>query len=441
MNDPFPPSAAADRIVRGIAVCFDDDPWIAGPSVCRIVEDAGVAVADGSILAVGDFASLAKGHPAAAVDDFTGHYILPGFIDAHTHFPQTGIIGAYGAQLLDWLNTYTFPAEIRYGDAGHAAEGAGVFLAETLRHGVTTAMVFATSHPASVDALMTGARDQGRRMIAGKVMMDRNAPAALCDTPRRAYDETKALIARWHGVDRLEIAITPRFAITSTPEQLAVAGALAREHPGLPIQTHLSENKVEIATTARLYPEAVDYTDVYDRHGLLRPRAVFAHGIYLAEREWQRLSDAGAVIGHCPTSNLFLGSGLFDIAKAKRADRPVAVALATDVGGGTSFSMLRTMDEAYKVAHLTGTSLPPLSTWYWATLGNARALGLDDRIGRLAPGYEADLVVVDPVATPLTAYRDRFARDHQDRLFMLQTLGDDRTVAATYVAGRCLHRR
>lgn len=441
MNDPFPPTAPVDRIVRGIAVCFEDDPWTAGAAACRIVEDAGVAVADGLIAAVGDFASLVKVHPNAIVDDFSGHYILPGFIDVHTHFPQTEIIAAYGAQLLDWLNTYTFPAESQYGDADHAAEGAGVFLAETLRHGVTTAMVFATSHPASVDALMAQAQAQGRRMIAGKVMMDRNAPVALRDTPQRAYDETKALIDRWHGVERLEIAITPRFAITSTPEQLAVAGTLAREHADLAIQTHLSENPVEIASTATLYPDAVDYTDVYDRYGLLRPRALFAHGIHLAEREWRRLSQTGAVIGHCPTSNLFLGSGLFDIAKAKRADRPVTVGLATDVGGGTSFSMLRTMDEAYKVAHLTGTSLAPLSTWYWVTLGNARALGLDDRIGRLAPGYEADLVVLDPVATPLTAYRDRSARGHEDRLFMLQTLGDDRMIAATYVAGRCLHRR
>lgn len=436
--DPIDP---IDRIVRGIAVCFDDDPWTAGADACRIIEDAGIAIAGGSIVAVEPFATLIKAHPATPVDDHAGRYVLPGFIDVHAHFPQTEVIAAYGAQLLDWLNTYTFPAEQKYSDQAYAAEGASVYLAETLRHGVTTAMVFASSHPVSIDALMTQAQAQGRRLIAGKVMMDRNAPPGLCDTPQRAHDETAALIDRWHGLDRLEIAITPRFAITSTPAQLEVAGALARAHPDLPVQTHVSENKAEIATATGLYADAIDYTDIYDRYDLLRPRAVFAHGIHLSERELARMSETGAVIGHCPTSNLFLGSGLFDIAAAKRSDRPITVGLATDVGGGTSFSMLRTMDEAYKVAHITGTSLSPLTTWYWATLGNARALGLEDRVGRLAAGYEADLVVLDPIATPLTTYRDRFARGHEDRLFVLQTLGDDRMVAATYVGGQCLHRR
>jgi guanine deaminase len=349
---------------------------------------------------------------------------------------QTGIIGAQGHQLLDWLNDYTFIAEQAFADPAVAADAARVFCDELLRHGTTTALVFCSVHAGSVDALFETAQARNLRLIAGKVLMDRNAPAALTDSAQTGYDQSKALIERWHGRGRALYAITPRFAATSTPEQLELAGALWKEHPDVFVQTHISENKDEIAWVEKLFPERRDYLDVYDHYGLTGRRAVFAHGIHLSERELCRCHETGTALSHCPTSNLFLGSGLFRARHAKDPKRPVHVGIGTDIGGGTSFSMLATMGEAYKVAQLEGHPIDAIEAFFLATLGGARALALDDRLGTLAPGREADMVVLDPNATPLLAFRNGRSRSITETLAVLTTLGDDRAVRATYVAGK-----
>ena len=297
----------------------------------------------------------------------------------------------------------------------------------------TTAMVFATVHPQSVDAFFDAARERGARMIAGKVMMDRNCPEFMRDTAQSSYDDSKALIARWHGRDRLLYAVTPRFAPTSSERQLELAGRLLDEHPGVYLQTHVAESRAEVAWAAELFPWSRSYLDVYDHFGLVRERAVFAHCIHLDDADRARMGASGAAMSFCPTSNLFLGSGLFDADAARR--HGVRLGLGTDVGGGTSFSMLRTQDEAYKVAQLRGSPMTPLSAFYHATLGGARSLYLDDRIGNFSRGKEGDFIVLDPAATPLLARRMKNAPTLPERLFVLMMLGDDRVVAATYLMG------
>jgi guanine deaminase len=328
-----------------------------------------------------------------------------------------------------------------FSDGDHAAAMAKVFCDELLRNGTTTALVFCAVYPQSVDALFAEAERRGMRIIAGKVLMDRNAPQKLRDSAQRGYDESKALIARWHGRGRGLYAITPRFAGTSTPAQLDAAATLWREHPDVMVQTHIAENRREIEWTAELFPERKDYLDIYEHHGLTGRRAVLAHGVHLSEDELCRCHDSGSALAHCPTSNLFLGSGLFRIGDAKDPRRPVQVGLGTDIGGGTSFSLLATMGAAYEVAQLNGRSLSAVEAFYLATLGGARALALDDRIGAIAPGREADLVVLDPNATPLLALRNARADSTQDVLFALMILGDDRAVRATYLAGKPAYRR
>jgi guanine deaminase len=367
------------------------------------------------------------------VIDHRPHLLMPGFIDTHIHMPQAQIIASWGAQLLDWLNTYTFPEEAKFADPAHAARIAGAFLDVLLRHGTTTAVAYCSVHPGSADAYFAAAAVRNLRMVGGKVMMDRNAPPGVLDTAQASYDDTRTLIGRWHGKGRAIYAISPRFAITSTPEQLELAGALAAEFPDLPVQTHLSENRDEIDFTLSLYPGARDYLDVYERHRLLGPRSLFGHCIHLSERERAAMAETGSVAVFCPTSNLFLGSGLYD--EAGLAAAGVRRAIATDVGGGTNYSMLRTLDEGYKVLALRGQKLDPLRSFYWITLGNARALALEDRIGTLAVGSEADIVVLDAAATAAMALRAETVRTLAEELFLLQTLGDDRAVAATYVAG------
>jgi guanine deaminase len=431
------PGPSASRAIRGRLVWFEGDPALAGPSAVRDVEDGLVLVADGRIRRVGEAAALLPTLVAGTpVDDHRGRLVLPGLIDTHIHYPQTRVIASYGAQLLDWLRKYTFVEEQRFGDPAHAAAVARFFLDELLRQGTTTAVVYCTVHPESAEAFFAEAARRDMRMIAGKVMMDRNAPAALTDTPERGYRESKALLDRWHGQGRLGYVVTPRFAITSTEAQLEMAGTLLREHPGAWLQTHLSENRAEIETVARLFPWAKDYTDVYDRYGLLGERSLFGHCIHLAERELRRLAESRSVAAFCPTSNLFIGSGLFDLARLKDPCRPVRVSLATDVGGGTSYSMLETAAEAYKILQLQGLHWPALDAFYLMTLGNARALGLEERIGRLAPGQEADIVVLDPAATPAMAHRmESVEGDLAETLFVLMTMGDDRAVSRTYIAG------
>ncbi len=425
---------ARTRAIRGRILTFAAE--VGTERGAGYIEDGLLRIEDGRIAAVGPAATLMPTLPAGTpIDSHPDALILPGFIDPHIHFPQTQVIASYGAQLLDWLERYTFVEEQRFADTGHAVANAVFFIDELLRCGTTTAVVYGSVHPASVDAVMAEAAARDMALIAGKVMMDRNAPPGLRDTAQRAYDESKALIARWHGRGRLRYAITPRFAITSTPAQLEAAGALLREHPQIHLQTHLAENRREIEVVATLFPEAADYTDVYDRYGLLGPRSLFGHCIHLSERERQRLSETGSVAVFCPTSNLFIGSGLFDLAAMQDAGRPVRTALATDVGGGTSYSMLRTAAEAYKVLQLQGQNLPAMAAFAMITRGNAEALGLAEEIGSIAPGRYADLVVLDARATPAMAHRMDRVTTLEEELFVLMTLGDDRSVRETYVAG------
>ena len=437
--------AAADGIrgLRGRVVTFPPAPGWPTAVPLTVHDDGAVLWRDGRIVDVGPAGEVLGRHPAGiAITQYDDALILPGFIDTHIHMPQTGVIASYGAQLLDWLDRYTFPAEARFADPEAAAAGARFFCDELLRNGTTTAVAYATVAPQSAEALFAEAAGRDMRMIAGKVMMDRNAPESLRDTAQSAYDDSKALIARWHGRGRLAYAVTPRFAITSTPAQLDAAGTLLREHPNAYLQTHLSENRNEIAAVARLFPEARHYTDVYARHGLLGPRSLFGHCIHLDPAEIALLAETGSVAALCPTSNLFIGSGLFDLAALRDGTRPVRVALATDVGGGTSFSMLRTLHLAYKVMQLKGLSLTGAAGFHWITRGNADALSLGDSIGALEPGHDADCVVLDPRATPLLRHRLAAGDGSvEDVLFALMMLGDDRVVRATYVAGRRAHDR
>jgi guanine deaminase len=399
-------------------------------------EDGGVLIRDGKVAALGDFSALAKDAGDTRVIDHRPHLILPGFIDAHVHMPQMQVIASYGAELLGWLNTYTFPEETKFSDSQHGRRIARLFCDEMVRHGTTTVAAYCSVHRQSADAFFEEALSRDMLVIAGKVMMDRNAPEALRDTPQSGYDDTKALIADWHGKGRLHYAITPRFAITSTPEQMEMAGALMREHPDLHMQTHLSENHAEIAFTQELYPWSKDYTDIYEHYGLLGRKALFGHSIHLSEREADALSDAGSVVVFCPTSNLFLGSGLFDWQRYSKRAKPLRIAAASDVGGGTNYSMLRTMDEGYKVIALLGEKINPFASFWQITLGNAKALSIDDRVGTLDVGTDADIIVLDARATPGMALRMETVTTLAEELFLLQTLGDDRAVREVYVAGK-----
>ncbi len=428
------------RAVRGRLVWFKDDPATAGEAALVDIADGLVVIEAERIAAAGPASNLLT--PDLEITAYENALILPGLIDAHIHYPQTRVIGSYGAQLLDWLQNYTFPAERRFADPAHCAAAASFFLDELLRHGTTTAVAYASVHPCSVDALCAEALGRDMRLITGKVMMD-EGPDGLRDTAQGGYDDSKALIARWHGQGRIGYAVTPRFAVTSSAAQLEAAGALLREHPDCWLQTHLAENHAEIAEVGRRFPEAASYTDVYDRFGLLGPRSIFGHCIHLAEAEVARLAATGSIACFCPTSNLFIGSGLFDLARLADRPDPVRLALATDVGGGTSYSMLQTAAEAYKILQLQHQSWPALDAFHAMTRGNARALGLDHEIGTLEPGSHADLAVLDLAPTPAIAHRLE-AIDRGDLaalLFALMTMGDDRAVRATWVAGERLHQR
>ena len=424
----------ATRVIRGRILSFRGDPRL-DDEARTYTHDGAVLVVGGRIEAVGEVREvLRRAPPEAPVDDHAGRLVMPGFIDAHIHYPQTQVVASYGAQLLDWLNNYTFPEEQKFADRDHCERIADFFLDELFRCGTTTAMVYCTVHPQSVDAFFAAAERLSARMIAGKTMMDRDAPEALMDTPERGYEESQSLIQRWRGRGRLDYAVTPRFAVTSSKAQLEAAGALVKENPGVYVQTHLDENKAEIELVRRLFPEARNYLDVYDRAGLLGPRSVFGHCVWLEDAEVAALAASRSVAAFCPTSNLFLGSGLFDAARLERAG--VRIALATDVGGGTSYSMLATAAEGYKVLELKGQSWAAAAAFYRMTLGNARALSLEGRVGSIEPGKEADLIVLDSRATPAMAHRmDTAEGDLDAELFVLMMLGDDRAVRQTYVAG------
>jgi guanine deaminase len=419
-------------LVLGQVLSFDGNPFEDGPSAARHLANGAVLLDHGRIVAVGDANDMRNRHAMATVTDYGKALISAGFIDAHVHYPQTAIIASWGKRLIDWLNTYTFPEEMRLADPAYAQTIANRYLDLALAHGTTSMCSYATVHPTSVDAFFTAAETRGLRAYTGKTCMDRNAPDGLRDTAQSAYDDSKALLNKWHGVDRLSYVITPRFSPTSTPEQLAALGALWREYPDCLMQTHLSEQPDEIAWVRNLFPQSRDYLDTYEAQGLLRAGAVYGHAIHLTQRERDRLAEAGASLVHCPTSNTFIGSGLFDMSLAHR----LRVGLATDTGGGSSFSMLRTMAAAYEVAQLRGQALHPAQLWWLATVGSARALHAEAQIGNIAPGMEADLVVIDMASTPAIEQATRRADDIWQALFPTIMMGDDRAVRAVWLGGR-----
>ncbi len=429
------------RLIRGTILHFLSDPGTEpAPAAWQLFEDGALLVEDGLVRRVGEAAVLLADAPEGIeITDYRGKLILPGFVDTHVHSAQLDVIASYGTQLLDWLTKYTFPAERLFKDEAHGERMAGLFLDRLLASGTTTAAVYPTVHKQSADTFFAAAAARNMRMLAGKVLMDRNCPDYLRDDVAGAEADCRDLIARWHGKGRLGYALTPRFAPTSSPQQLEMAGRLFREIPGLHLQSHLAENRDEIKWVHELFPAQRSYLDVYDHFGLLGPRAIYGHCIYTDATDRARMAATRTAIAFCPSSNLFIGSGLFDLDQAR--DAGIRVGLASDVGGGTSLSMLQVMADAYKVLQLKGQHLNPWRAFYMATLGGAEALCLEDRIGNFAVGKEADFTVLDFDAIPILKHRSGIARDFAERLFALMILGDDRAVAATYVLGEPAYRR
>ncbi len=422
-------------LLLGQTLAFTGDPFtLPIEEAVRHERRGGVLIAEGRIVQVGAADTLRADHPEAEVTDYGKGLVTAGFVDAHAHYPQTAIIASWGKRLIDWLNSYTFPEEMRFGDPDYAAQAARLYFDLTLANGTTTAVSYCTIHPESAEAFFAEAQRRGVRAVAGKTCMDRNAPEGLRDTPQAAYDQSKALLQKWHGVDRLSYAVTPRFSPTSTPEQLSALGALWGEHPDCLMQTHLSEQTDEVAWVADLYPEARDYLDTYEQHGLLGAGGLYGHAIYLTDREKDRLREVDASLIHCPTSNTFIGSGLFDMAGLKAAGQRVG--LATDTGGGSSFSMLRTMAAAYEIGQLRGTPLHAAQLYWLATAGSARSIRMENRIGNLAEGLEADLIVLDLASTPAISQRSARAENLWEALFPTIMMGDDRAIRSVWVGGR-----
>lgn len=434
-------------IIRGSFLDFTDDPFFVPQQECvRYIKDGLLVVENGRILDFGNYSKLKGKYEGIEETRYTDKLITPGFIDAHVHYPQTKIIASYGEQLLTWLKQYVYPEEEKFRNKQYAREVASFFLEELLRNGTTTALVLATTHPDSIDVFFEEALKRNLRMIAGKMMMDQNAPEEVLETPEQSRNVCEWLIEKWHGKGRLSYAITPRFAISCTPEMLKVVGEIKKEYHDVYIHTHLAENKEEIKKVQELFPGWNDYLEVYERFSMVTDRSIFAHGIYLSDFELERLSRAGATIASCPTSNLFLGSGLFKMSKAKSGEFPVKVGIGTDVGAGTSFSMLKTLHEAYKVAALNEKKLSPFQAFYLATLGGAKSLSLDDKIGNFDPGKEADFVVLDLAATPLMKFRNQDGSAESlpqlaEKLFAVVVLGDDRAVRTVYIMGKELYKR
>jgi guanine deaminase len=424
------------HLLLGQTLAFKGDPFADGPDAARHETRGAVLIEGGHIRDAGPSDRLRNAYPQAETVDYGDALITAGFIDAHAHYPQTAIIASWGKRLIDWLNSYTFPEEMRFADPAYAAEVAARYFDLTLAHGTTTVCSFATIHPESVEAFFAEAKRRGLRALTGKICMDRNAPDGLRDTAQSAYDDSARLLAKWHGVGRLSYVISPRFSPTSTREQLAAMGALWAEHPDCLMQTHLSEQTDEIAWVKSLFPGARDYLDTYEAHGLLGANGLYGHAIHLEPRERDRLAEVDAGLIHCPTSNTFIGSGLFDMAGLTTAG--LRVGLATDTGGGSSFSMLRTMAAAYEIGQLRGTPLHPACLYWLATAGSARALRLDDRIGNLAPGMEADVIVLDLASTPAIAQAAARAGDLWEALFPTIMMGDDRAIRAVWSGGRAL---
>lgn len=425
-----------DTLIAGQVVTYVGDPFdIPAEEAVQVLSDAALLIRDGRIVSVGGRDHMRRKHPEAAFHDHGPALICPGFIDAHAHYPQTAMIASWGKRLIDWLNTYTFPEEAKFSDRAYAGDIAERYLDLLLANGTTTVTSFCTVHPGSVDALFEAAGRRNMRIVAGKTCMDRadTTPAFLRDTAKAAYDESKALIARWHGKGRATYAITPRFSPTSTPEQLDALGKLWAEHPSCLMQTHLSEQTDEIEWVKGLYPEARDYLDTYEQFGLVGEGALFGHAIHLEPREIAHLKAMDCSLIHCPTSNTFIGSGLFDMAARKEEGQRVG--LATDTGGGSSFSMLRTMAAAYEIGQLSHTALHPAQLLWLATYGSAHALRMEDKIGSIAPGIEADLTVIDLASTPAIAQRAIRAETIWEEVFPTIMMGDDRAIIASYVMG------
>jgi guanine deaminase len=414
-----------------------DDPD-AGPPALGHYEDGVLVVEDGHVAEIGAWDDLAPQLGGVPVERLSG-LIVPGFVDAHVHYPQVDIVASPGSHLLEWLSAYAFKTEARFDDAEVAATTARFFLDELLANGTTTALVFATAHKVSADALFTEAFKRNMRIVAGKVLMDRNAPAGISDTAETGYQESRALIHAWHGKGRLGYAVTPRFALTSSERQLELSGRLLAEHPGVRLHSHLSENREELAAVHKLFPDCADYLAVYEKFGLATPHSVFAHCLHLSPNEWARLGKSGAGVAFCPTSNLFLGSGLFDLAEAQTVG--ARVGLGTDIGAGTTLSLLATMNEAFKVCQMKKHAADAFKLFYLATMGGARALRLADKVGNLEPGKEADFIVLDAQSLPLLQRRLAHAPSLAEQLFAFAILGDDRAVARTYVAGTLVHSR
>ncbi|MBD1823953.1 guanine deaminase [Cyanobacteria bacterium FACHB-DQ100] len=427
------------KAFRSAILDFIADPFFVSESESvRYIPDGLLVVDNGRIKELGAYEQLKEKYAGVAIVTYPNHLILPGFIDLHVHFPQTEMMAAYGEQLLEWLEKFTFPVERKFQDKAYCDRIAPIFIDQLLRNGTTTALVLAAVFPESVEALFEESERRNMRLIAGKVMMDRNAPEFLRDTAESSYHESKALIEKWHKKGRSLYAVTPRFAPTSTPEQLMYAGKLLEEFPDTYLHTHLSENVNEVAWVQELFPDSKGYVDAYDRFGLVGERSIFAHCVQLTEAEFDRLAEAKSTIAFCPTSNTFLGSGLFDLERATSAQ--IKVGLATDVGGGTSFSMFQTASEAYKITQLRQQKLSPFQAMYLATLGGAKALHLEDKLGNFEVGKEADFIVVDPRSTPIMALRNQAETPItlealSDRLFSLIIMGDDRSIQATYLLG------
>jgi guanine deaminase len=424
-----------NRVILGQTVSFGATPQ----DTTHHAQGAVVAGDDGRIVWTGLRANLPEVYSHAPADDYGQMLIMPGLIDPHIHFPQYRMLAAPGKDLLDWLHRFTFPEEARYGDQAYAEAAAELFLTRLFQHGTTSAMAFCSVHKACADALFAAAQRRNMALITGKTMMDRNAIPAVQDDAETGARQSEELYRQWHGKGRLRYAVTPRFAVTSTEAQLKVSGELLASLPGALMQTHISESPGEIAMVAKLFPNAKDYTDVYDCFGLLSDRSLFAHGIHLSERECARLSETGSTVLHCPTSNAFLGSGIMHMPYMREARRPVPFGLATDVGGGTSYSMLQTMGEAYKLQMLSGYKPTAAELFHLATRINAERLHASHDIGALEEGKFADIVVLDPEATPVLQSRQELSQSLEDVLFSLIILGDDRAVRATYVAGAKVH--
>ncbi len=427
------------QLLLGQTLGFSGNPLIGDWADAVQFDSAGGVLIEGDrITAVGNGQALKTDHPDATVTDYGAQLISAGFVDAHMHYPQTGMIASWGKQLIDWLNTYTFPEEARFGDPAYAADVASRTLDLALAHGTTTLTSFCTIHPESVDALFAAANARNMAVVAGKTCMDRNAPDDLRDTAQSAYDDSKALLEKWHGKGRGQYAITPRFSPTSTPDQLAALGTLWGEHPGCLMQTHLSEQHPEIAWVKTLFPDARDYLDTYEAFGLLGERGLYGHAIHLEDREIARLKEVGSAVVHCPTSNTFIGSGLFDMMGLAKAG--LRIGLATDTGGGSSFSMLRTMAAAYEIGQLRGAALHPAQLMWLATEGSAQALHMQGQIGHLNAGAMADIIVLDLGSTATIAQRFEKAHDIWDALFPTIMMGDDRAIADVWIAGKLVSR-